>query len=250
MSNKILYMQMIWEEVQCLGFVFVGFVKVICLDEEVCWFEVWLNKGMYGEMGYLENYFEKWVDFWKFVLGVKMVVMFMYNYYIDCCFMDLDVLKILKYVYGKDYYFVFKYKFKDLMKYIYVEIGEVNGWVFVDFVFVLECDWVKCVGIGWLGKNILLIYFKVGFYFFLAELIIDLDLVYDYFIKDYCGICICCIDVCFIDVISFGGYVVDGSKCIFYFIIELKGVILEVYCGYFENWMFGCDICQDVCFWN
>ncbi|WP_282776658.1 tRNA epoxyqueuosine(34) reductase QueG [Phaeodactylibacter xiamenensis] len=250
MSNKTLHTQMIREEAQRLGFAFVGFAKATRLDEEARRLEAWLNKGMHGEMGYLENHFEKRVDPRKLVPGAKTVVTLMYNHYTDRRPTDPDAPKISKYAYGKDYHFVLKHKLKDLMKYIHAEIGEVNGRVFVDSAPVLERDWAKRAGIGWLGKNTLLIHPKAGSYFFLAELIIDLDLVYDHPIKDYCGTCTRCIDACPTDAISPGGYVVDGSKCISYFTIELKGAIPEAYRGHFENWMFGCDICQDVCPWN
>ena len=212
--------------------------------------EEWLNQGMYGKMGYMANHFEKRIDPRKLVPGAKTVITLTYNYYSDKKQEDPKAPKISKYAYGKDYHFVLKSKLKALLNFINEEIGEVNGRCFVDSAPVLERDWAKRTGAGWVGKNTLLINPKKGSYFFLTELIIDLELVYDHPIKDYCGRCTRCIDACPTEAISPEGYIVDGSKCISYFTIELKEAIPDEYKGKFENWMFGCDICQEVCPWN
>ncbi len=250
MQQKALHTQLIREEARRLGFSFVGFAKADRLDEEARRLEAWLNKGQHGQMGYMENHFEKRVDPRKLVPGAKSVVMLMYNHYTDQKQEDPAAPKISKYAYGKDYHFVLKDKLKTLFKFIQAEIGEVGGRVFVDSAPVMERDWAKRAGVGWVGKNTLLIHPKAGSYFFLAELIIDLELVYDNPIKDYCGTCTRCIDACPTDAISPEGYVVDGSKCISYLTIELKDAIPESFRGKMGNWMFGCDICQEVCPWN
>jgi epoxyqueuosine reductase len=174
----------------------------------------------------------------------------MYNYYTEKEQKDPEAPKISKYAYGKDYHFVIKRKLKELLHFIRQEIGEVNGRCFVDSAPVLERDWARRSGVGWVGKNTLVIHPKAGSYYFLAELILDLELVYDQPIKDYCGTCTRCIDACPTEAIAPDGYLVDGSKCISYFSIELRNAIPEDYRGKFENWMFGCDICQEVCPWN
>ncbi len=241
---------MIREEAERLGFDFIGFAKAEQMQEEARRLEAWLNQGMHGQMGYMANHFDKRTDPRKLVEGAKSVVSLMYNYFPEEVQQAPDAPKISRYAYGKDYHFVLKHKLKSLLNYIQEEIGEVNGRCFVDSAPVLERDWAKRSGIGWVGKNTLMINPKAGSYFFLAELILDLELVYDHPIKDYCGTCTRCIEACPTEAISPGGYVVDGSKCISYFTIELKEAIPESYKGKFENWMFGCDICQEVCPWN
>lgn len=248
--SKAKYTTLIRQEANRLGFDFVGFAKAERLDEEADRLEKWLNQGMHGKMGYMANHFEKRVDPRKLVPDAKTVVTLTYNYFTEQIQEDATAPKISKYAYGKDYHFVVKHKLKTLLNFIQEEIGEVSGRCFVDSAPVLERDWAKKSGVGWIGKNALLIHPKKGSFFFLAELIIDLDLVYDHSIKDYCGRCTRCIDACPTDAISPAGYVVDGSKCISYFTIELKEAIPEAVKGQFENWMFGCDICQDVCPWN
>jgi len=242
--------QLIREEAHRLGFDFIGFAKAEYMDEEARRLEQWLNQGMHGKMHYMANHFDKRVDPTQLVEGAKTVVSLMYNYYTDAEQKDPEAPKISKYAYGKDYHFVIKRKLRELMQYIRENIGEVNGRCFVDSAPVLERDWAKRAGIGWVGKNTLTIHPRAGSYYFLAELIIDLDLIYDHPMKDYCGTCRRCIDACPTDAISPEGYLVDGSKCISYFTIELKEAIPNEYKGLFENWMFGCDICQEVCPWN
>lgn len=238
------------EEARRLGFAFVGISRAEHMDEEARRLEAWLNKSMHGRMGYMARHFDKRTDPRKLVPGARSVVSLMYNYYTDKEPKHPEAPKISKYAYGKDYHFVVKHKLKDLFRFIEEKIGQVQGRVFVDSAPVLERDWARRSGLGWVGRNTMLIHPRAGSYFFLAELILDLELEYDGPIKDYCGTCRRCIDACPTDAISPEGYILDGSKCISYFTIELKEAIPEEYRGKFENWMFGCDICQEVCPWN
>jgi epoxyqueuosine reductase len=241
--------QFIKQSALALGFSFVGIAKARQLDEEAKRLEDWLNQGFHGEMSYMENHFDKRIDPTKLVDGAKTVVTLMYNYYTEEKPTDENAPKISKYAYGKDYHYVVKDKLKTLLALINEEVGEVSGRCFVDSAPVMERDWAKHSGMGWIGKNSLLINKQQGSFFFLAELIIDLELSPDAPIKDYCGTCTRCIDACPTDAIV-EPYLVDGSKCISYFTIELKAAIPNEVKGKFENWMFGCDICQDVCPWN
>ena len=233
-----------------LGFEGIGIAKAEPMEAEAKRLEAWLQQGLHGKMGYMENHFDKRTDPTLLVPGAKSVISLLYNYYTPKQQQDPTAPKISKYAYGKDYHYVIKDKLKELLAFISDEIGAVHGRCFVDSAPVLERDWAKRSGLGWVGKNTLLIHPKKGSYFFLAELIIDLELSTDHPIKDYCGTCTRCIDACPTEAISPNGYVVDGSKCISYFTIELKENIPTTYKGKFENWMFGCDICQDVCPWN
>jgi epoxyqueuosine reductase len=208
-----------------------------------------LARGYPGKMSYLENHFDKRLDPTKLVPGAKSVISLMYNYYPEKDLAAENKVKVAKYAYGEDYHFVIKDKLKELQQRIQEEIGEVNGRIFVDSAPVMERAWAKKSGIGWVGKNSLLLNRSMGSFFFLAELIVDLELEYDGPIKDYCGTCTACMDACPTDAIP-EPYVVDGSKCISYFTIELKEEIPNEVKGQFENWIFGCDICQDVCPWN
>ena len=244
------YTTWIKEEAKRLGFDSISIAKAERLDKEAKQLEAWLNKGYHGKMGYMENYFDKRVDPTLLVPGAKSVISLAYNYYTDQQQKDPTAPKISKYAYGKDYHKVIKEKLKELIHALTEKIGAINGRCFVDSAPVLERDWAKKSGLGWIGKNTLLLHSKKGSYFFLAELIIDVELVPDHPIKDYCGTCTRCIDACPTEAISTKGYVVDGSKCISYFTIELKENIPPAYKGKFENWMFGCDICQEVCPWN
>lgn len=238
------------QEAHRLGFSFVGISKAERLDTEAKQLETWLNIGAHGKMSYMENHFEKRVDPTKLVPGAKSVVSLMYNYFTDKEQEAEDAPKISKYAYGKDYHFIIKHKLKSLLQFLQQQIGEVDGRCFVDSAPVLERDWAKRSGIGWTGKNTLLIHPKAGSYFFLAELIIDLKLVADTPIKDYCGTCRKCIDACPTEAISPKGEFVDGSKCISYLTIELKENLPPEFQDKMDNWMFGCDICQEVCPWN
>ncbi len=245
-----MHTRMIREEAARLGFSFTGVARAEQMDEEARRLENWLNAGMHGQMGYMANHFDKRIDPRKLVEGAKSVVSLLYNYYPEQRQSDPAAPKISRYAYGEDYHFVLKRKLKDLLHFIREEIGEVSGRCFVDSAPVLERDWARRSGVGWIGRNTMLINPKAGSYYFLAELILDLELVYDHPIKDFCGTCTRCIEACPTEAISPGGYVVDGSKCISYFTIELREAIPEEYRGQFDNWMFGCDICQEVCPWN
>ena len=200
-------------------------------------------------MHYMENHYDKRLDPTKLVEGAKSVVSLMLNYYTEEE-QNPEAPKISKYAYGKDYHFIIKDKLKDLLSYIQEEIGEVGGRVFVDSAPVLDKAWAQKSGLGWVGKNANLINKQQGSFFFIAELIIDLDLEYDNpFQNDYCGTCTKCIDACPTDAIE-EPFVVNGSKCISYFTIELKDALPTEYKNKFDDWMFGCDVCQDVCPWN
>ena len=247
---KAIYTQLIKEEAKKLGFMFCGVSKAAFLEEEAPRLEQWLQNGYHGEMGYMENYFDKRLDPRKLVEGAKSVISFALNYYTDQNQLDGDAPKISKYAYGTDYHLVIKEKLKQLLEIIREKIGEVDGRAFVDSAPVLDKAWAKRAGFGWIGKNANLLNKKSGSFFFLAELIVDLDLEYDMeATTDHCGTCTRCIDACPTDAIV-GPYVVDGSRCISYLTIELKNEIPVEFKGKMNNWMFGCDVCQDVCPWN
>ncbi|MDL5046807.1 tRNA epoxyqueuosine(34) reductase QueG [Oscillatoria amoena NRMC-F 0135] len=232
-----------------LGFSYCGISKAEYLEDEAPRLEEWLRRGYHGKMGYMENHFEKRLDPTKLVPGATSIVSLIYNYYPEKDLTRKTNLKIAKYAYGEDYHFVIKDKLKAFMHRIHETIGDVAGRAFVDSAPVMERVWAKKSGIGWIGKNSLLLNRSMGSFFFLAELILDLELEYDGPIKDYCGSCTACMDACPTGAIP-QPYVVDGSKCISYFTIELKEEIPAEVKGKFENWIFGCDICQDVCPWN
>lgn len=232
-----------------LGFSFCGIAKADFLEEEAPRLEEWLHRGYQGKMNYLENYFDKRLDPRLLVEGAKSVISLGYNYFPQQDLAQDDSFKIAKYAYGEDYHHVVKDKLKELLQTIQTEVGEVSGRAFVDSAPVLERPWAQRAGNGWIGKNSLLLNKQMGSFFFLAELIVDLQLEYDSPVKDYCGTCTACMDACPTEAIP-EPYVVDGSKCISYFTIELKEAIPAEVEGKFENWIFGCDICQDVCPWN
>ncbi len=245
------YSHFIKSQAKHLGFDFCGIAKAGFLEEEAPRLENWLNQNYQGKMGYLENHFDKRLDPTKLVDGAKTVVSLIYNYFPkEKLPEEKDDLKIAKYAYGMDYHFVIKDKLKILLENLKTEIGDFSGRAFVDSAPVMERQWAQKAGLGWTGKNSLLLNRQMGSFFFLAELIIDLEVTTDPpMVKDYCGTCTKCIDACPTDAIVQPG-VVDGSKCISYFTIELKEQIPEEVKGKFENWIFGCDICQDVCPWN
>ncbi len=232
-----------------LGFQYCGISRAEFLEEEAPRTEEWLRRGYHGKMKYMENHFDKRLDPTKLVEGARSVVSLVYNYYPEKDLVHDHNLKIAKYAYGEDYHFVVKDKLKEFLNLVQDEIGEVQGRAFVDSAPVMERTWAKKSGVGWIGKNSLLLNRSMGSFFFLAEIILDLELEYDGPIKDYCGTCTACMDACPTDAIP-EPYVVDGSKCISYFTIELKEEIPADVKGKFENWIFGCDICQDVCPWN
>lgn len=232
-----------------LGFSYCGISKAEFLEDEAPKLEEWLKRGYAGKMSYLENYFDKRLDPTLLVPGAKSVISLMYNYYPEKDLATPENLHIAKYAYGEDYHFVVKDKLKTLFEKLQEQVGQVEGRVFVDSAPVMERAWAKRAGLGWVGKNSLLLNKHSGSFFFLAEIIVDLELTYDGPIKDYCGTCTACMDACPTDAIP-EPYVVDGSKCISYFTIELKEEIPSEVKGKFGNWIFGCDICQDVCPWN
>jgi len=232
-----------------LGFNFCGIAKAEYLEDEAPRLEEWLNQGYQGKMSYLENHFEKRLDPTKLVPGAKSVISLVYNYYPEKSQRPDESPKIAKYAYGQDYHFVIKDKLKDFMKLIQEQIGDVDGRVFVDSAPVHERAWAAKSGLGWIGKNSLLLNREMGSFFFLAEIISDLELESDGPMKDYCGTCTACQDACPTDAIP-EPYVVDGSRCISYLTIELKDEIPAEFKNNMEGWAFGCDICQDVCPWN
>ncbi len=231
-----------------LGFLSCGISKAGFLEEEAPRLEKWLNQNMHGEMQYMENHFDKRLDPTKLVPGAKSVVSLLLNYYPKETQRE-DTYKISKYAYGTDYHFVIKDKLKQLMQFIQEEIGEVEGRAFVDSAPVLDKAWAAKSGLGWIGKHSNLLTQQVGSFYFIAELILDLELEYDSPVTDHCGTCTACIDACPTQAIV-EPYVVDGSKCISYFTIELKNEIPNDVKGRFDDWVFGCDVCQDVCPWN
>jgi len=249
LDTKSIHTQLIKTEAQRLGFLSCGVSKAEFLEQEAPRLETWLNKNMHGQMSYMENHFDKRLDPTKLVEGSKSVISLLLNYFPSDIQKDPDAPKISKYAYGQDYHHVIKQKLKQLQEFITETIGEVNGRAFVDSAPVLDKAWAAKSGLGWIGKNSNLLTQKVGSYYFIAELIVDLELEYDTPVTDHCGTCTACIDACPTQAIV-DPYVVDGSKCISYFTIELKEEIPSDYRGKFDNWMFGCDVCQDVCPWN
>ncbi|MFD2564080.1 tRNA epoxyqueuosine(34) reductase QueG [Aquimarina rubra] len=249
MSNTALHTQLIKSEAKRLGFLSCGISKAEFLEQEAPRLEKWLNQNMQGQMSYMENHFDKRLDPTKLVEGSKSVISLLLNYFPSETQKDPDAPKISKYAYGQDYHHVIKHKLKQLQEFISENIGEVHGRAFVDSAPVLDKAWAAKSGLGWIGKNSNLLTQKVGSYYFIAELIVDLELEYDTPVTDHCGTCTACIDACPTQAIV-DPYVVDGSKCISYFTIELKEEIPSDYRGKFDNWMFGCDVCQDVCPWN
>ncbi|MCG2610828.1 tRNA epoxyqueuosine(34) reductase QueG [Flavobacterium sp. SM15] len=242
------YTAMIKSEAQRLGFLSCGVSKAGFLEEEAPRLEAWLQKGMQGEMHYMENHFDKRLNPTLLVDDAKSVISLLLNYY-PSEVQNPESYKLSKYAYGQDYHFVIKDKLKELLRFIQTEIGEVSGRAFVDSAPVLDKAWAAKSGLGWIGKNANLLSKQVGSFFFIAELIVDLDLEYDTIATDHCGKCTACIDACPTEAIV-APYVVDGSKCISYFTIELKDNLPMEMKGKFNDWMFGCDVCQDVCPWN
>ncbi|MEF3078527.1 tRNA epoxyqueuosine(34) reductase QueG [Winogradskyella poriferorum] len=248
MTNISKYTQLIKAEAKRLGFLSCGVSKAGFLEEEAPRLESWLNKNMNGEMRYMENHFDKRLDPTLLVEGSKSVVSLLLNYF-PSQEQTANSYKLSKYAYGTDYHFVIKDKLKMLLAFIQDEIGEVDGRAFVDSAPVLDKAWAAKSGLGWIGKHSNLLTQRVGSFYFIAELIIDLELEYDTPVTDHCGTCTACIDACPTEAIT-EPYVVDGSKCISYFTIELKDNLPSDMKGKFDDWMFGCDVCQDVCPWN
>ena len=240
--------ELIKTEAQRLGFLSCGVSKAEFLEEEAPRLEQWLKRGMHGQMGYMENHFDKRLDPRLLLPGAQSVISLLLNYYPEETQHE-ESYKLSKYAYGEDYHFVIKDKLKALLAFIREEIGEVDGRGFVDSAPVLDKAWAAKSGLGWIGKHSNLLSQKVGSFYFIAELIVDLPLEYDHPVTDHCGSCTACIDACPTQAIV-APYQVDGSKCISYFTIELKEELPGDMSGKFDDWMFGCDVCQDVCPWN
>ncbi len=250
LQKSNVYSQLIKEEAKRLGFLFCGIAPAGFLEEEAPLLEKWLKSGYHGEMSYMENHFDKRLDPRLLVAGAKSVISLGLNYYTEENQVDPEAPKLSMYAYGEDYHSVIKSKLKTLLDSINAQIGEVHGRAFVDSAPVLDKAWAKKAGMGWIGKHTNLISKQKGSYFFLAELIVDLELAYDSpMLTDHCGSCTRCIDACPTEAIV-APYVVDGSRCISYLTIELKNEIPTEFQGKLDNWMFGCDVCQQVCPWN
>ena len=254
------------------GFMGAGIARAAFMEEEAVRLEEWLARGYHGEMAYMANHFDIRLDPTKLVPGAKSVISLLYNYATEDPGTGNDIVgsnghgnykdaaknketslgnfKISRYAYGEDYHKVVRRKLKALVQDLKKEIGDFHARVFVDSAPVMERDWAKRSGAGWIGKNTLLINPKKGSYFFLAEIILDVEFEYDHPIRDHCGTCTRCIDACPTDAISPEGYILDGSKCISYLTIELRSQIPEEFTGKVNDWIFGCDICQEVCPWN
>ena len=247
-SSKTKLVKFLKNKANSLGFDFCGISKAEKLNEEEKHLDTWLSNGYHGKMTYMENHYELRLDPTKLVPGAKSVVSLLYNYFPGNEQVSSN-FKISKYAYGKDYHYVIKDKLKVLFEALRDKAGSIDGRVFVDSAPVMERQWAAKSGLGWLGKNTLLINKEMGSYFFLAEMIIDLELEYDGPIKDYCGTCTRCLDSCPTEAFVDGG-VLDASRCISYLTIELKDAIPEEFSGMYKDWIFGCDICQEVCPWN
>ena len=232
-----------------LGFDFCGISKATFLEAEAPKLETWLKRGYQGKMGYLENHFDKRLDPRKLVPGAQSVISLVYNYSPSKVYQFQGLPKIAKYAYGQDYHYIIKAKLRHFFERMQQEIGQVEGRAFVDSAPVHERAWAEKSGLGWIGKNSLLLNRSMGSFFFIAELIVDLALDTDSPTADYCGTCTRCMDACPTDAIP-QPYVVDASKCISYLTIELKESIPSEFKERMEGWVFGCDVCQDVCPWN
>ena len=243
------YSQLIKQKAEKFGFQSCGISKAEFLEEAAPRLEAWLNKGYHGEMNYMENHFDKRLNPTLLVDGAKSVISLSYNYFPKVKIDEINNFKISKYAYGEDYHEVIKDILKNMVAEIQEEIGEFGFRVFVDSAPVLEKAWARKSGLGWVGKNANLITKKHGSFYFLAEIICDLELEYDLAVTDHCGSCRACIDACPTQAIV-SDRIVDGSKCISYATIELKNEIPDYFNGKMDDWIFGCDVCQDVCPWN
>ncbi len=249
MNHSEKYSHLIKTKAKKFGFQSCGISKAGFLEEDAKPLENWLNNNYHGEMAYMENYFDKRLDPTLLVEGSKSVISLSYNYFPKDKISSLDNFKISKYAYGQDYHEVIKEILSEMVAELKKEIGDFHCRVFVDSAPVLERSWAKKSGIGWVGKNANLITKQSGSFYFLAEIIIDLELQEDSPTTDHCGTCTKCIDACPTQAIV-SEKIIDGSKCISYATIELKNEIPETFKNKMEDWMFGCDICQDVCPWN
>lgn len=249
MLQTINHTKIIKQKAEKFGFQSCGISKAEFLEEEAPRLEAWLNKGYHGEMKYMENHFDKRLNPTLLVDGAKSVISLSYNYFPKVKIDEINNFKISKYAYGEDYHEVIKDILKNMVAELQEEIGEFGFRVFVDSAPVLEKAWARKSGLGWVGKNANLITKKHGSFYFLAEIICDLELEYDLPVTDHCGSCRACIDACPTQAIV-SDRIVDGSKCISYATIELKNEIPDYFNGKMDDWMFGCDVCQDVCPWN
>lgn len=248
MNAQQQHTQLIKTEALRLGFMACGVSKAGFLEEEAPRLERWLNQNRHGQMQYMENHFDKRLNPQLLVEGAQSVISLLLNYYPEQSQVQ-DTFKISKYAYGQDYHTVIKEKLQQLLMFIQENIGEVHGRAFVDSAPVLDKAWAAKSGLGWMGKNANLITKSVGSFYFIAELIVDLPLAYDAPTTDHCGSCTACLDACPTQAII-APYVVDGSKCISYYTIELKENIPQEAQGKMDDWIFGCDVCQEVCPWN
>ena len=248
LNKEATYSQLIKSEALRLGFADCGIAKASALEEEASHLKKWLQENRHGEMKYMENYFEKRTDPANLVEGAESVISVIFNYYPKQTQQE-DTYKISKYAYGKDYHYILKEKLHALLNFIRNNITKVNGRAFVDTAPVMDKVWAEKAGLGWIGKNTNLITKKYGSYVFIGELIVDIKLDYDTQIKDYCGKCRKCIDACPTGALT-EPYRIDASRCISYLTIEKKGDIPSEFHGKLNKWIFGCDICQDVCPWN
>lgn len=248
-TNSEKHAIIIKDKAKKFGFQSCGISKATFLEEDASRLEVWLKKGFHGEMSYMENHFDKRLDPRKLVEGSKSVISLSYNYFPDEKLKLISDLKISKYAYGQDYHEVIKDILREMVAELKNEIGDFECRVFTDSAPILERSWAQKSGIGWVGKNANLITKQNGSFFFLAEIITDLELAEDFATTDHCGTCRKCIDACPTNAIV-SEREIDGSKCISYATIELKETIPDSFRGKMEDWMFGCDICQDVCPWN
>jgi len=242
--------QLIIEQAKSLGFARIGFARASSLDQSAYNLAKWLELGYHGEMKYMENYFDLRKDPRNLVPNAKTVIVLSYNYATKKSQSDAEAPKIAKYAFGRDYHKVLKKKLKKLFLFIQDLSNGCQGRFFIDSAPILERDWAELAGLGWKGKNTLLIHPHAGSYFFLAEIILDAEFPYDSPMRDYCGTCRKCIDACPTEAINEKGYVLDARRCISYLTIELKKDIPEEFKSKMDDWVFGCDICQEVCPWN
>lgn len=248
-ENPQKYTDLIKEKARKFGFQSCGISKADFLEEDAKRLELWLKNNQHGEMAYMENYFDKRLDPRLLVEGSRSVISLSYNYFPKEKIQTLDNFKISKYAYGLDYHEVIKEILREMVAELQEEIGAFEHRIFVDSAPVLERSWARKSGIGWVGKNANLITKQNGSFYFLAEIICDLSLVYDTPTTDHCGSCRRCIDACPTGAIL-SERNVDGSKCISYATIELKNELPDFFQNKMDDWMFGCDVCQDVCPWN
>ncbi len=250
MAQKTRYKEIFIDKASQFGFANIGFARARKLEEEEDRLSNWLKQGFQGSMSYLDNHFDLRLDPTKLVPDSKTVVSLLYNYYPEDDHLSNGEHKIARYAYGRDYHKVLKTILKNMLGELKELIGNFEARCFVDSAPVMERQWAQLAGLGWTGKNSLLINPKMGSYFMLAEIICDLEIEIDHAIRDHCGTCTKCIDACPTDAIDQNGYIMDASKCISYLTIERKDDIPQEFKDQMDNWIFGCDICQEVCPWN